>query len=253
MSHIDKIKTFDDLIKAKQTKEQLINNINAEFVKNYNIATIDLTKDLLINVIPNKIKSLIEQIKNPIVLEAEKAKVIKLDENSNKYQLALDEQKSILSIVTSNLKFKKAVSDIKKVSSEVFSDEKYVAIIGENGTSFQQVLEGSDIELAKRFVELNQTIEVLTQSNKAIEKEFQEAIKDVEYIEDNFFDELQELRSISKINWSSINHFDEEQYFMFYGQDEDYEVYKKQIILIKNLNKEYEDLKSETLKWDIKY
>lgn len=248
MAFISKIKTFNDLQEAVKTKENLINEINAEFVKNYNIATIDLTKDLLLNVIPNKINTLINQLKNPVILEAEQVKLKKLNEIKDQKSLMIAEQKSILSIITSNLKFKKSVSSIEAVSSEVLSDQKYVAVVGENGTSFQQVLEGSDIELAKRFIELNGAIEQLNNDDETVNKNFEEAIKDIEYIKEEFYIELQELRNVSKISWFSINDIDENEYYLFYGNEEDYTLYQNQLKSIKALYSEFVELKNSSLK-----
>lgn len=251
MKYINKINTFQELNEAKKLKEKLINEINCEFIKEYNIATISLTKDILINVIPNKINSLIEQLKNPIVIEAEKEKINKL-ENINKEKIDIRrEQKSILSIITSNLKFKRAVSNIEQVSSSVLSDEKYVAFVGENGSSFQQVLEGSDVELAKRYVELDNIISNLNEKQSLIYKDFDLQIKDIQYIDNNFDEELKELRNISKIHWHSIFDFNENEYYLFYGNEDDYDVYFNQIVKIKELYKQYNSFKEEILNWEI--
>lgn len=251
MFYINKINTFEDLIEARKQKEKLINEIQSEFVKNYNIATINLTKDLLLNVIPNKINALIEQLKNPIVLEAEKEKLNKL-ENIRKDIIELrKEQRSILSIVTSNLKFKKSVSHIEEVSSTVLSNEKYVANVGENGSSFQQVLEGSDIEFAKRFVELSKLIVNLNKEESLVYKDFDNKIKDIKYISDDFDQELEELRNVSKVNWYSISNFDENEYYLFYGNEDDYDVYFNQIVKIKELYKQFNSFKEEILNWEI--
>lgn len=82
-----------------------------------------------------------------------KNKASSLDEVYKSRNNLLDEQESILGILTSNLNQKKKVTKVTLACSEATESDKYLAHLGENDTSYCLVLtKKNNIDLAKRYL-----------------------------------------------------------------------------------------------------
>lgn len=231
------IETLQDLITETKRKEALEKSINIEFTIAKKTSIINLTKDILINVIPNKLKAILEQLENPevIALEKNRDETIKsLEQESNQ---AAKERDSILSILTSQLNLKKEVLDIKHTKinlSKTNINEAYVAQFG----SFDKELEDSEhTQMAKRYLEL---INILNQTKEQIEKtwkQFDQAIKDldIDYIPRSFNQELSELNKISNLELYYLKDLQPELYYELTGSSKDYQDYQIAIKTIQEL------------------
>ena len=63
-----KINSFSSYLESKKQKESLIESINKDFIKQSNIATVAIAKDIINNVIIDKLNKLIAQAKNEEVI-----------------------------------------------------------------------------------------------------------------------------------------------------------------------------------------
>ena len=239
-----KIETLQDLITETKRKEALEKSINIEFTIAKKTSIINLTKDILMNVIPSKLKTILKQLENPevIALDTNRDSMIKdLEQESDQAKMERD---SILSILTSQLNFKKEVLDIKHTKinlSRTSINEAYVAQFG----NFDKELEDSEhTQMAKRFLELDN---ILSKAKKQVEqtwKQFDQSIKDldIDYIPKNFNRELLELNKISNLNLYFLKDLQPELYYELTGSSQDYKTYQ---IAIKAIQELYEQIKTK--------
>lgn len=240
-----KINSFSSYLEAKKQKESLIEAINKDFIKQSNIATVAIAKDIINNVIIDKLNKLIDQAKNEDVIKLTANKNNELKKCDDSLKNLVCEKESILSIVTSNLKQKKRVHKLSKAKSDAISDVKYVAYI--TGTAeYQEVLtQDDDINLAIRFLEIEDELDKIQEDIKKTTDDFNNSIKNlnINYIENDFSLEFEILEQNSKFtHLMIIEDLDPELNYLLYGQEDDYDQYKESLAKIQALNKELQEL-----------
>lgn len=240
-----KINSFSSYLDAKNQKASLIESINKDFIKQSNIATVVIAKDIINNVIIDKLNKLIDQAKNEDVIKLTANKNNELKKCDDSLKNLVCEKESILSIVTSNLKQKKRVHKLSKAKSDAISDVKYVAYIG--GTAeYQEVLtQDDDINLAIRFLEIEDELDKIQEDIKKTTDDFNNSIKNlnINYIENDFSLEFEILEQNSKFtHLMIIEDLDPELNYLLYGQEDDYDQYKESLAKIQALNKELQEL-----------
>lgn len=240
-----KINSFSSYLDAKNQKASLIESINKDFIKQSNIATVAIAKDIINNVIIDKLNKLIDQAKNEDVIRLTANKNNELKKCDDSLKNLVCEKESILSIVTSNLKQKKRVHKLSKAKSDAISDVKYVAYIG--GTAeYQEVLtQDDDINLAIRFLEIEDELDKIQEDIKKTTDDFNNSIKNlnINYIENDFSLEFEILEQNSKFtHLMTIEDLDPELNYLLYGQEDDYDQYKESLAKIQSLNKELQEL-----------
>lgn len=242
-----KINSFNEYLEAKYQKENLIKNINKEFIKQSNIATISICQDIINNVIIEKLNKLIEQAKNPDVIHLIGFRDDLLNNLNESLEILNNEKESILAIVTSNLKQKKRVTKLAIAKSDALTESKYIAYLVANGSSeYQEILTNEDdINLAIRFIEINEQLNSINTRIYEINQDFQKDLKNlnIDYIENDFSLEFEILEQNSKFNnLNSILDLDPELNYLLYGTNNDYETYKNSLFKIQELYKQLNEL-----------
>lgn len=230
--------TFENFKKAKAEKEKMFQMAEIEFEKQFNIATIDLTKDLL-NTIDDKLLKIIKQFEDKELLNKINDKESQLEKlNMNLFE-SEKRKTDIISILSANLKEKKLITKLDKTNSGIY----YVHI--SSGTSeYSKVLENEeDIKYADEYFECLQSSNNINNQINQLNEEFDKFIKNREYIEFNFSEEIDLLNKISRFKIYSINELDNNKHYLLYGTKEDYELYNSRILEIENNLKKYYELK----------
>lgn len=240
-----KINSFSSYLESKKQKESLIESINKDFIKQSNIATVAIAKDIINNVIIDKLNKLIAQAKNEEVIRLTVGKNKVLNNWNDSLKNLANEKESILSIVTSNLKQKKRVHKLSKAKSDAISEVKYIAYIG--GTAeYQEVLtQDDDINLAIRFIDIERELDNIQENIKWTIDDFNNSIKNlnINYIENDFSLEFEILEQNSKFtHLMTIEDLDPELNYLLYGQEDDYDQYKESLVEIQALNQELQEL-----------
>ena len=235
-------KTFNDYLTSIKSKEERIDNIYDSFEKEFNTNIINLTKNLINVHIIDKLEKLIDQFSNDKIKEIESNKSNSINNCHEQINKLINEKESILGIITANLKQKKKVFTIKLANSIGIEGNFYLAYIGNTDSgNYTEVLSNEDdINLAKRFLEIDQEIDKHNKQIDNIYKEFKENMKQFDnYIPNDFSKEFELLQRISDINIISLNELTEKSYIYLYGNVEDYDQYQKSI---KNIIEKYKQL-----------
>lgn len=235
-------KTFNDYLTSIKSKEERIDNIYDSFEKEFNTNIINLTKNLINVHIIDKLEKLIDQFSNDKIKEIESNKSNSINNCHEQINKLINEKESILGIITANLKQKKKVFTIKLANSIGIEGNFYLAYIGNTDSgNYTEVLSNEDdINLAKRFLEIDQEIDKHNKQIDNIYKEFKENMKQFDnYIPNDFSKEFELLQRISDIDIISLNELTEKSYIYLYGNVEDYDQYQKSI---KNIIEKYKQL-----------
>lgn len=235
-------KTFNDYLTSIKSKEERIGNIYDSFEKEFNTNIINLTKNLINVHIIDKLEKLINQFSNDKIKEIESNKSNSINNCHEQINKLINEKESILGIITANLKQKKKVFTIKLANSIGIEGNFYLAYIGNTDSgNYTEVLSNEDdINLAKRFLEIDQEIDKHNKQIDNIYKEFKENMKQFDnYIPNDFSKEFELLQRISDIDIISLNELTEKSYIYLYGNVEDYDQYQKSI---KSIIEKYKQL-----------
>lgn len=237
------INNFNDYLKAQKQRDEYIRQAEIEYTKELNSKIVHLNLNAPSDII-NKLHLLIKQSSNSTIATAEKNKASSLDEVYKSRNNLLDEQESILGILTSNLNQKKKVTKVTLACSEAAESDKYLAYLGENGTSYCLVLtEKNNIDLAKRYLAIFSELDKLVELKESIIENFKKTIKDYDYVENDFSYELRYIEKISKFDsLFDLEDLDPEKYYQFIVPTEDYPKLKEQLIEIQNLKKQLDEL-----------
>ena len=228
-------KTFNDYLTSIKSKEERIDNIYDSFEKEFNTNIINLTKNLINVHIIDKLEKLIDQFSNDKIKEIESNKSNSINNCHEQINKLINEKESILGIITANLKQKKKVCTIKLANSIGIEGNFYLAYIGNTDSgNYTEVLSNEDdINLAKRFLEIDQEIDKYNKQIDNIYKEFKENMKQFDnYIPNDFSKEFELLQRISDIDIISLNELTEKSYIYLYGNVEDYDQYQNSIKII---------------------
>ena len=243
---INSLKSFQEETKKC---DELLKQIRIEFERQVNIATINVTKDIINNVIINKLNALIDQTKNSEVIKLIQEKKQLIDLQNSVIKGFENEKESILSIITSNLKQKKRVTKLTKASSQAIEADKYIAYVSSSTSEYQEILTSEDdINLAIRFLQIENQLKDSVDRVKQINEEFQEKIKalNINYIENDFSEELNVLSKYSKFSYLfDLVDLDPEKSYLLYGNEDDYVVYESSMKKIQELNKELNKILNE--------
>ena len=243
-----KINSFSSYLESKKQKESLIEAINKDFIKQSNIATVAIAKDIINNVIINKLNKLINQAKNEEVIQLTIEKNKTLNHYNKELKDLVCEKESILSIVTSNLKQKKRVYKLAKAESDAISDTKYIAYVS-GSSEYQEILtQDDDINLAKRYLLIEQELDDKQECIKQAHDYFKKNLENlnINYIENDFSLEFEILEQNSKFtHLMTIGDLDPELNYLLYGQEDDYDQYKESLVKIQALNQELQELNKE--------
>lgn len=237
------IDTYSNFKKAVEEKAKLQKEINLSFKKEFNSNIVNLNKSIVTSIV-DKLKVLIEQSSNSIIATAEKTKANSLKALDQKRRGFYNEMESILGLLTSNLNQKKKVTKVSLATSEASEGDKYLAYLGENGTSYCSVLnEKINIDLAKRYLVIEIELSKLDKEKETILDEFKKSIKDYDYVENDFDEELEFLEDVSKFtDLYCLENLDPEEYYLLIANNEDYDSLKEQLIVIQDLNKQLKDI-----------
>lgn len=237
------IATYKEYLDAEQQKKNLLKEIDLEFKKQFNSNIVNLNKSIVLSII-DKLNVLIEQYSNSVIATAEKNKANSLKELEQTRHNFYDEMENILGLLTSNLNQKKRVTKVSLATSEASEGEKYLAYLGENGTSYCLVLnEKINIDLAKRYLAIYKELDKLDELKKTTLEDFKKSIKDYDYVENNFSKELNFLEEVSKFSdLYRLEDLDPEEYYLLIANNEDYDSLKEQLIAIQDLKKQLNNI-----------
>lgn len=236
------INTLKQLKQARKEKEIAIKSIHDNYQKDRNMGWIELTKDIVNQVIPNKLNKILDQFNNELVNKAEKIKKEALKEISSQEIKWKEDMESILQVLGAGFKDRKEILNLRKTTIKVGdSDERIIATLSDG--KFQELSEAERVS-GQEYLDLETKLKELDKKREEVLKTFQESIKDVNYIKIDFDEEIEELNKISKLNIYNLSNLDNNSYYKLFGSETDYSSYKESIekiqSLLKTLEKEHE-------------
>lgn len=238
-----KIIDFKSRLAAKEEKIETIKNIKVEFEKNINMSMIPVVRDIITNVIPEKLVKIENQFKNPEILELETTRKEALEKISIKREKALNEQKSILNIIAADIGAKKSINKITFdetesgaiAEGEVPNRTAYLAHINASDEYPVSLTSEQHVSMAKRYLLLKEDLKSFIEKIDEINEDFDKSVENIEYVPLDFGLELLELAEITGVSYCKVSEIDPEDYYKFIGDESDFKNYEESLLKISKL------------------